>query len=168
MTRPKRAKARDLLKALAPTLVLLRRVKGVSQQAVAERAGLDRSNLSRIEHGRRIPCVPTLLRVLEATETNLAQLGGLLDHVWRLGSAPAPPNPREMGRILRYLRRRANKDHGQLARAAGVGQSTVWSLELALDSISTERLLQVVVGLDSTLEEVQLLNERGTSLEGEV
>ena len=165
---PKRSPsgAQDLVKVLGPTLVLLRRVRRVTQQEISLRTGLDRSNLSRIESGNRVPCVPTLLLYIRATGTNLAQLGSLLEHLQYLGEVPAPPTPRQVGQILRRLRRRAQMDSDQLAEAAGVGASTIWSLEMALDKVSTERLLRVLMGLDSSLEDVQVLAQLEAAVKG--
>jgi transcriptional regulator with XRE-family HTH domain len=50
----------------AGLLQLARMDAGISQQELAERAGVDRSMISAYEHGRRQPTLPTLLRLLKA------------------------------------------------------------------------------------------------------
>ena len=50
----------------AGLLQLARLEAGISQQELAERAGVDRSMISAYEHGRRQPTIPTLLRLLKA------------------------------------------------------------------------------------------------------
>lgn len=56
--------ARDLLR--------LARVKaGLTQAALAERAGVSQALVSAYENGRRQPTVPTLLRLLEAAGFDL-------------------------------------------------------------------------------------------------
>lgn len=50
----------------AGLLQLARMEAGITQQDLAERAGVDRSMISAYEHGRRQPTLPTLLRLLKA------------------------------------------------------------------------------------------------------
>jgi transcriptional regulator with XRE-family HTH domain len=44
-------------------LRLLRESKGISQEELAARAGLDRSYISLVERGRRSPTVNTLIKI---------------------------------------------------------------------------------------------------------
>jgi transcriptional regulator with XRE-family HTH domain len=58
--------------SLAGDLIRLARVKaGLSQAAVAERAGVAQSLISAYENGRRQPTVPTLCRLVEAAGFDL-------------------------------------------------------------------------------------------------
>ena len=52
--------------AAAGLLQLARLQAGISQQELAERAGVDRSMISAYEHDRRQPTLPTLLKLLTA------------------------------------------------------------------------------------------------------
>lgn len=155
MPKRKRDTVPEVLAILGPTLVLLRRVRRLTQAQIAERTGLNRCNLSEIERGSQIPCVSTLLAYLGATRTDLEQFGRLLEHVRALGKVQDPPTPRQVGAAVRLLRRQARLNYDQLAAGTGVAWSVVWSLEVARDRTSTEQLLRVLTGLDSSLQEVQ-------------
>lgn len=52
----------------------LREAKGLTITDVAQRAGMERPNLSRLEHGRHQPSVDTLERIAEALEVPVAAL----------------------------------------------------------------------------------------------
>ena len=60
---------------IAPILVRLLREKretlGLSMNAVAKRAGLSHTMISRVEHELRRPTLDTLLRITEAMEVDL-------------------------------------------------------------------------------------------------
>jgi transcriptional regulator with XRE-family HTH domain len=61
-------KVRDeVLPSPAAGLLQLARLQaGISQQELAERAGVDRTMISAYEHDRRQPTLPTLLKLLKA------------------------------------------------------------------------------------------------------
>jgi len=52
----------------------LRTMNGLSVTALAGRAGMQRPNLSRLEHGRHMPSLETLERIAEALEITVAEL----------------------------------------------------------------------------------------------
>ena len=52
----------------------IRKSKGLILQAVAERAGISKSLLSKIENFRTIPSLSVLYRIAEALQTDLADL----------------------------------------------------------------------------------------------
>ncbi len=52
----------------------LREAKGLTITEVAQRAGMERPNLSRLEHGRHLPSLDTLDRIAEALEAPVAAL----------------------------------------------------------------------------------------------
>jgi len=59
---------------IGPRLASLRAQRGVSQGAVARRAEIAPSYLSRIETGRVQPTLPMLLRILDALHADLTDL----------------------------------------------------------------------------------------------
>ncbi len=61
-------------KRIGETVRRLREIKGYSVQELADRAGMKRPNLSRLEHGRHQPSLETLDRIAEALETSVAEL----------------------------------------------------------------------------------------------
>lgn len=52
-------------------LRLLRESKGLSQEELAARAGLDRSYISLVERGRRSPTVNTLVKIADVLEIEI-------------------------------------------------------------------------------------------------
>ena len=55
----------------AALVILAREEAGLSQRALAERAGVSQSEVARIESGRREPSIPTLQRVLAGAGVEL-------------------------------------------------------------------------------------------------
>jgi transcriptional regulator with XRE-family HTH domain len=51
---------------VATRLKALRKVRELTQQALAERAAVDRAELSRYEHGEQMPSLATFARLCEA------------------------------------------------------------------------------------------------------
>jgi transcriptional regulator with XRE-family HTH domain len=68
---PKRNRA---LTTLGTNLLRRREAKGLSQEALAEKAALDRTYISGIERGVRNPSVLSLLRVSKALGSTVAEL----------------------------------------------------------------------------------------------
>ena len=58
--------------ALAIQLVELREKRGLTQTELAERSGVDQSDISRIERGSAFPNERTLIRIAEALDADLA------------------------------------------------------------------------------------------------
>jgi transcriptional regulator with XRE-family HTH domain len=54
-------------------LVALREQRGLSQDAVSKRAGISRSALSKLESGRSVPTLETLLKLANSMELPLAK-----------------------------------------------------------------------------------------------
>lgn len=59
---------------LAPALSRMRRVRGLSQTALAERAGISKSRICLYEKGRQLPSLPSLGKILDALDSNLVEL----------------------------------------------------------------------------------------------
>jgi putative transcriptional regulator len=62
--------------ALAETIFQLRSKKGLSQQALADIAGIDRKTVNRIECGHFSPSIDTLVRLGDAFRLKPAKLLG--------------------------------------------------------------------------------------------
>ncbi len=54
-------------------LVALREQRGLSQDAVSKRAGISRSALSKLESGRSVPTIETLLKLANSMELPFAK-----------------------------------------------------------------------------------------------
>jgi transcriptional regulator with XRE-family HTH domain len=67
---------KDELVRLGRAVARTRTEKHLTQFEVAERAEMDRSSISKIEHGLRDPRLDTLLRLADALETTLGELLG--------------------------------------------------------------------------------------------
>jgi len=62
----------EVLPSPAAGLLQLARLQaGISQQELADRAGVDRTMISAYEHDRRQPTLPTLLKLLKAAGFDL-------------------------------------------------------------------------------------------------
>ncbi|MGW7366719.1 helix-turn-helix domain-containing protein [Streptomyces sp. NPDC054841] len=68
--------AADELPDVAPRLRELRRRRGLTLEAAAQRAGLSPAHLSRLETGNRQPSLPTLLALARIYGTTVAELLG--------------------------------------------------------------------------------------------
>ena len=62
------------LAAFGRNIARIRTGKGVSQDALAEKADLDRTYVSGIERGIRNPGIRTVLRIAKALEVSVADL----------------------------------------------------------------------------------------------
>lgn len=65
---------RRALKSLGERIRLARTSIGLSQEALAERAGLHRTYVSSVERGERNPTLATLLKLGEALGVDLGDL----------------------------------------------------------------------------------------------
>ena len=87
----------DVLAAVGPRLRLLRQRRDLTLIAVAERTGISKSTLSRLESGQRKPSLELLLPLAETYHLPLDELVG------------APPRPRiRNGRVVYPLGQHAN------------------------------------------------------------
>lgn len=59
----------------------LRKAKGYTQQALAEKAGIDEKHLSRIENGKYFPTFTTLNKLLNALGATLDEVGLNLEEI---------------------------------------------------------------------------------------
>lgn len=80
----------------AALLVLARQRTGLSQRALAERAGVSQSEIARIESGRREPSIPVLQCILAGAGLELRlRLAPLDDHDLVLAARQARRSPAE-------------------------------------------------------------------------
>ncbi|MGW2559227.1 helix-turn-helix domain-containing protein [Streptomyces sp. NPDC001514] len=75
---PSAAAAADELPDVAPRLRELRRRRGLTLEAAAQRAGLSPAHLSRLETGNRQPSLPMLLALARTYGTTVSELLGEL------------------------------------------------------------------------------------------
>ena len=59
----------------------LRKAKGYTQQALAEKAGIDEKHLSRVENGKYFPTYTTLNKLLNALGATLDEVGLNLEEI---------------------------------------------------------------------------------------
>jgi transcriptional regulator with XRE-family HTH domain len=89
---PLSAQRADLKRRFGENLILLRGRAGLSQERVAERAGLHKSQIGMLEHGRRLAQLDTIVKLAGALEVEPCEL--LAGMAWRLGSdAPSQKRP---------------------------------------------------------------------------
>lgn len=65
--------------ALGEALRLLRKRRGLTQEQLADATGIDATYISQIERGRRGIRWFTIVRLLRATDTTLAEFAGAFD-----------------------------------------------------------------------------------------
>lgn len=116
---------------LATTLQQARRDRGLSLSALAHRAGIHKSTLSRWEGGKTRPYVHELERVMDVLEVGPEAR----ERWWRMLDAPraarrstetaaeAPVASVSGGEMLRALRHRAGRTQAETARAVDVAPS---------------------------------------------
>ncbi|UEC01764.1 helix-turn-helix domain-containing protein [Burkholderia vietnamiensis] len=63
-----------VLVALGEAIRRCRRVRGISQEELAHRSGIDRSYMSSIERGGQNPGIVSIARIARALEMSLADL----------------------------------------------------------------------------------------------
>jgi DNA-binding XRE family transcriptional regulator/CheY-like chemotaxis protein len=62
------------MESMGARIKQIRKQKGLTQQQLAERTGMERSNIARIEAGRHRPTLPTLERIADALEVPVVEL----------------------------------------------------------------------------------------------
>ncbi|MFE5482729.1 XRE family transcriptional regulator [Streptomyces sp. NPDC056527] len=97
--------APEALPDVAPQLRALRRRRGLTLEAAAQRAGLSPAHLSRLETGRRQPSLPMLLALARIYGTTVAEL---------LGEVPPERDP-----VVRAGRSEPVEADGWIYRQAG-------------------------------------------------
>lgn len=80
MGRPRGPQAMALGRRFGENLVEHRARVGLSQIGVAERAGLDRTEINLLEHGRRVPRLDTLVKLAGAVDVEPCAL--LMGMAW--------------------------------------------------------------------------------------
>jgi len=114
----------------------------ISQRALADRAGISGSTLSRWENGSSVPSIPELeavLQVLRATSAERTKALSLIarPRSFRILSGPAPL---VSGSLLRAMRLRSGRTQADVAAQVGVSQSVLAKWEASEAWPSTERL----------------------------
>jgi len=91
-------RARDEATALAfgKNLVKARRHAGFSQEKLATRCRLHRTEIGNIENGRRIPRVDTMIRIAGALEVKADVLLSGIEWL------PPPPSPPPVGFVFQF------------------------------------------------------------------
>jgi transcriptional regulator with XRE-family HTH domain len=74
-------KARLTLETLGPALRLLRHMRKLRQQTLAERAKVTLSMVSAFENSNRYPSLRSLARILDALDAGLYDLGRAVERV---------------------------------------------------------------------------------------
>ncbi|MFF7814393.1 helix-turn-helix domain-containing protein [Streptomyces sp. NPDC007945] len=97
--------APEVVPDVAPQLRALRRRRGFTLEAAAQRAGLSPAHLSRLETGNRQPSLPMLLALARIYGTTVAEL---------LGETPAERDP-----VIRADRSEPVEADGWIYRQAG-------------------------------------------------
>lgn len=64
----------DIYTVIGERIKKLRKVRGLSQEKLAERAGIDRSHMGFIEQGRRQPTLSTLHKLTKTLDISLEKL----------------------------------------------------------------------------------------------
>ena len=67
-------KTEDIYKIIGERIRTLRKVRKLSQERLAERAGIDRSHMGFIEQGRRQPTTATLYKLTRVLGISLEEL----------------------------------------------------------------------------------------------
>jgi transcriptional regulator with XRE-family HTH domain len=70
----KKSEASAIGRRFGENVIWLRKQAGLSQQAIAERAGLHRVEVSLIERGLRVPRLETILKLAGAVEVDPCEL----------------------------------------------------------------------------------------------
>ncbi|MDP2308838.1 MAG: helix-turn-helix transcriptional regulator [Pseudomonadota bacterium] len=89
----------DLAASIGARMRALRRARGLSQEAVAERAGLQPETISRAETGHRAPSLPTLAAIALGLGCSVGDIVG------GPGIEPLPALTDEEQRLLNGWRR---------------------------------------------------------------
>jgi len=96
MARP----AHPLLQTLGLTIRSLRRERGLSQEALADLAQIDRSYMSSVERGLRNISVLNIARIAKALDVPVRDLLGPREVVRTTASISAPPRRPAMGELF--------------------------------------------------------------------
>jgi len=87
-----------MFRNLGYVLRLLRELKGLSQQEVARKGGIGKSQVSLYESGRVLPRLESLEKFLKVLDTDLSHLAAILSFVDQAASngarLPSAPSPR--------------------------------------------------------------------------
>ena len=78
----------ELAQAFGAAVRALRSGQGMAQEALAHRAGIERSHMGKIERGEHTPALPMILRIARALKCSSAHLMALTETKL---AEPAPP-----------------------------------------------------------------------------
>ena len=79
----------ELAQAFGAAVRALRSEQGMAQEALAHRAGIDRSHMGKIERGEHIPSLPLIFKIASALECSTAVL--MSEAESQLAAAAAQP-----------------------------------------------------------------------------
>ena len=106
----KRRRSEELLPTIAKHIRARRKVLGLTQEELAERAGLSANYVARLEIAMNAPSLPALSRLAEALQVDLSALVKLgrtpsrEEHAEALSGIMKPLDEREKGLLVRQIR----------------------------------------------------------------
>jgi transcriptional regulator with XRE-family HTH domain len=89
----------DVLERFGGNLLRIRQARRLSQESLAERAGMSRTQISLFETGRRQPLLETLVRLAGALEVPLSTLTEGITYKPGLGGEILVSEPPELPRF---------------------------------------------------------------------
>ena len=151
---------------IGETLRAARVRQGLSLGALALKAGVNKSTLSRWESGKTVPYAPELNRVMEALDLSPSarqKCRQSLDapRALQIEHCAAQTAPVSSGELLRALRVRSRVRQDEAAQAAGVTQSMVSRWEAGECWPEGDKLHALCFALGATGDEVLFLTTRG-------
>ena len=69
----------ELAQAFGAAVRALRSEQGMAQEALAHRAGIERSHMGKIERGEHVPTLPLILKIARALKCSSAHLMALTE-----------------------------------------------------------------------------------------
>ena len=160
---------------IGATLKTQRQARGLSLGALALKAGVNKSTLSRWEAGKSIPYARELGQVMAALELSEAQRRTCWQSLdaprWLevvQTQAPRHASPLSSGELLRALRLRAQRTQTEAARAVGVTRERVSQWENGESWPEGQRLHGLCYFLGATVEETLHLTTRAWQQHGEL
>lgn len=144
------------LPPLGPALALLRQRRNLTQEAMAQRLGLAKNSVWRLESPKSNPRQDTLDRYLRALSCGVDDLYWALEELRqrRLREAPAAPQEgplAHLGRAVDTLRLEAGLSVASLGRFSGVGEYELADFLDGTTGLRTESLNLVLQVLGATL-----------------
>lgn len=142
--------------SLGTALRLLRARQGLSQGAVADRAGLTKAMLSSYEVGSKLPSFQSLTAILSALDRNFHDLQEALDEVREQPSSTGIlVKPQLLGKALRALRDRQSLTQVALANRARLTKAMLSSYETGVQFPSLPSLSAILRALGVNFHDLQ-------------